>query len=174
MVPADIDIAAIERDLADDGVALGSIGEQYPGLITDSRELVEYAQNTDFGNLCLVQVEPAPSFIADHRDIAETILRDTDCTTVIARSLTGGDIVSENFSRAAIEANQFDLLGNPDYVGSARVFVDQVHGHTTSWQLISLLAAAVIVTAFVITLATTFQRREATVARVRAESAITS
>ena len=159
MIPPDTNLDAIEQGLSEDGVHLGVLGEKYPGLVDNLVGTVSYARKTDFGNLCVVHLDNAPTRVADHRDVAEQILRDTDCSTVIVRSAVGGDIVSEDFSRKAIEKYQFQMIGSPDYSGSVRAFVDQVHGETTPWQTINVVAAIIVVFVVVITVTAASTRR---------------
>ncbi|MBN9643468.1 DUF6676 family protein [Corynebacterium mendelii] len=159
MIPAGTDLDAINEGLADDGVHLGELGEQYPELIGDLAGTVAHAKQEGFGNLCVVHLDQPPARVADHRDVAEQILRDTDCNTVIVRSSVGGDIVSDTYSRKAIESHQFQMIASPDYAGSVAEFAGQVRADTTPWQWINIVLAVVVVVAVIVSVASASLRR---------------
>ncbi|MBI9000486.1 hypothetical protein M0E87_11325 [Corynebacterium sp. CCM 9185] len=155
MVPADIQLTDITEDLSADGVAIGSLDTQYPGLSDALSTVVDEARESGFGELRFVFLDSAPAVAADQRDIAQDLLDVTGADTLILRSPVGGAVVSGDHSRAAIESAQVDLFANPDLVAGAQMFVEDLSHSTVPWQAINIgimlvVLVAVLVTALVL------------------------
>jgi hypothetical protein len=152
MIPPDVDLDDLTRQLDEDAVAFGVFvpGEKAAGLEPGLLEAVTHAETTDFGSLGFVVLEHTPPQTADMRDVAQELLMATDMDTVIVRAPHSGAVVSETHSRAVLEAAQYPFLGNPDIVGAARRFVDDVNAAAASWPsaAILLLVGAVATAAF--------------------------
>ncbi|MBV7293433.1 Rv1476 family membrane protein [Corynebacterium sp. TAE3-ERU16] len=146
MTPADIELTDIIEDLADDGVAIGSLGVEYPGLSDALSGVISDARQNGFGELRFVFLDSPPAVAADQRDVAQDLLIATGADTVVLRSPAGGAVVSGDHSRAAIESAQVDLFGNPDLVAGTQAFVDDLTHSTVPWQEINAgVGAAVLV-----------------------------
>ncbi|MCS5479507.1 hypothetical protein NYP18_07540 [Corynebacterium sp. YIM 101645] len=135
MIPADVDLDDLNRQLGEDAVAFGAFvpegkaADLEPGLL----DAVAHARDTDFGALGLVILERTPPQTADMRDVAQELLMSTDLDTVIVRAPHSGAVVSDVHSRAGLEVAQYPFLGNPDVVGAAHRFVDDVNASAASW-----------------------------------------
>lgn len=135
MIPADVDLDDLNRQLSEDAVAFGTLvpegraAELEPGLL----DAVTHARGTDFGTLGLVILERTPPQTADMRDVAQELLMATDLDTVIVRAPYSGAVVSDVHSRAELEMAQYPFLGNPDIVGAAHRFVDDVNATAAHW-----------------------------------------
>ncbi|MCK7660462.1 Rv1476 family membrane protein [Corynebacterium antarcticum] len=151
MIPADIQLTDITADLADDGVALGSLGIEYPGLSGALSGVIDNARQSGFGELRFVYLDSPPAVAADQRDVAQDLLIATGADTVILRSPAGGAVVSTDHSRAAIESAQVDLFGNPDLVAGTQAFVDDLSHATVPWQEINIGVGATVLVAVLAT-----------------------
>lgn len=135
MIPADVDLDDLNRQLGEDAIAFGSFvpegkaADLEPGLL----DAAAHARDTDFGPLGLVILERTPPQTADMRDIAQELLMSTDLDTIIVRSPHSGAVVSDVHSRAELEMAQYPFLGNADVVGAAHRFVDDVNATAASW-----------------------------------------
>ncbi|MBI8988917.1 DUF6676 family protein [Corynebacterium meridianum] len=154
MIPADINLTDITKDLADDGVAIGSLDSEYPGLSDALSGVIDNARSGGFGELRFVFLDSAPAVAADQRDVAQDLLDATGADTLILRSPAGGAVVSGEHSRAAIESAQVDLFGNPDLVAGTQIFVDDLTRATVPWQGINIGMAAVVLVAVLVTVIT--------------------
>ncbi|MEZ2121289.1 MULTISPECIES: DUF6676 family protein [unclassified Corynebacterium] len=159
MIPTEIDLTDIVEDLADDDVAIGSLGAEHPGLESALSNVIDDARQSGFGELRFVFLDSAPAMSADQRDIAQDLLMDTGADTVIVRSPAGGAVVSDNHSRAAIESAQVDLFQNPDLVEGTRTFVNDLDGAIVPWQAINLGVLAVVLCAIMVTVLALLSRR---------------
>lgn len=150
MIPADVDLDDLTRQLDEDAVAFGVFvpGEKAADLEPGLLDAVARAEGTDFGSLGFVVLERTPPHTADIRDVAQELLMATDVDTVIVRAPHSGAVVSETHSRAALEVAQYPFLGNPDIVGATHRFVDDVSAAAASWpSAVALILAGVAATA---------------------------
>ncbi|AJK68891.1 Rv1476 family membrane protein [Corynebacterium marinum] len=154
MIPADVDLDDLARQLGEDSVAFGAFvpagksTELEPGLL----DAVAHAEATDFGSLGVVVLERAPAHAPDMRDVAQELLMGTDLDTVIVRAPFSGAAVSDVHSRADLEAAQYPYFGNADLVGATRQFVDDVNAATVGWPFtaIAIVLAVVITSTFTV------------------------
>lgn len=143
MIPAEVDIADLTRQLDEDSVAFGPfmpaerVDVLEPGLI----DAVAHADSSGFGSLGVVVLDFDTAHAPDVRDVAQDLLLASDLETVIVRTPGSGAIVSEVHTRADIESAQYRFLGNPDIVGGVFGFIDDVNATSISW----ISVAAVIV-----------------------------
>lgn len=162
MIPDNIDIDALARDLEDDAVAMGPLmAEQYPAMEAELARVAEEAAQGEFGTLGYVVLDSTPPATADLRDIAQELVNTTAFDTVAVRSPGSGAVVSDIHTRASLEAAQHDMLGTPDYVEGASLLVRDV---TTSpladidWAQMALLGGAGLV--IILILGLLFVRRQ--------------
>ena len=155
MIPDGVDIDDLSRQLAEDSVAFGSfvpveqVSSLEPGLI----DAVSHAEQSGFGSLGVVVLEHTPPHTPDLRDVAQDLLLGADVDTVIVRAPESGAIVSDVHSRSAIESAQYSFLGDPDVVGAAHRFIDDVTGAGITWPIVAVallltIAAVVALTAW--------------------------
>ncbi|BAC18470.1 hypothetical protein HMPREF0290_1696 [Corynebacterium efficiens YS-314] len=162
MIPDNIDINALARDLEDDAVAMGTaMREQYPAMEEELSRIAEDAADGEFGTLGYVVLDNTPAVTADLRDIAQELVNTTSFDTVAVRSPGSGAVVSDIHTRASLEAAQQEMLGTPDYVEGASLLVRDV---TTSplasidWAQMALVGGVGL--AIVIVIALIFARRQ--------------
>ena len=67
-----------------------------------------------------------------------------------------GAVVSDDVSRATLEAAQYHFLADPDYVRASNFFVDYVSSTSVPWGLVSI---AVLITIVVVAVGTWFFAR---------------
>lgn len=159
MIPENIDINELARELEEDAVAMGAwTAEQYPTLESDLVGVTEGAATGEFGSLGYVVLDSTPPVTADLRDVAQELLDSTTFETVVVRGPGSGAVVSDVHSRASLEAAQHHMLGTTDYVEGASLFVRDVTesglftiewGQVTVGAIIALLIALVIIAIFV-------------------------
>ncbi|MCK7637020.1 DUF6676 family protein [Corynebacterium pygosceleis] len=153
MIPADIDLPDIADDLAGDGVSIGSLDGEYPGLADALSGVVEGARESGFGELRFVFLDSAPAVAADQRDIAQDLMDMSGAETLILRSPAGGAVVSDNHSRAAIESAQVHMFANPDLVAGTEMFIGDLDHVTVPWQGLNLGVGATVLVAVLVTVA---------------------
>lgn len=152
MISAGVDIPDLAQQIGEDSVAYGGDGGEgftrdvEPGLV----DAVAHAESGDFGSVGFVILDRTPQQTADLRDIAQDVLLATDVDTVVVRAPGSGAIVSDVHSRSAIESAQYSFLGDPDVVGAAHRFIDEVAGAGINWALVA--AALVLIIAAVVAL----------------------
>lgn len=159
VIPENIDIDALARELEDDAVAMGQgTGEQYPALETDLISVMEEAAEGEFGSLGHVVLDSTPAVTADLRDIAQELLDATSLDTVVVRAPGSGAVVSDVHSRASLEAAQHEMLQTFDYVEGASLLIRDVTesgigsidwGQLAIWGAVALLAVLIISAMFV-------------------------
>lgn len=161
MIPDNIDIDALARDLEDDAVAMGAeMREQHPAMEEELSRVAEEAADGEFGTLGYVVLDSTPPVTADLRDIAQELVNTTPFDTVAVRSPGSGAVVSDIHARASLEAAQHEMLGTPDYVEGASLLVRDVTGSPLAdidWAQMALLGGVVL--AVVLVLALLFTRR---------------
>ncbi|MDY6049608.1 MAG: DUF6676 family protein [Corynebacterium sp.] len=147
MIPSDVDIAAVTTELADDGVFVGEEAIQRDQLIAGLRDVVAHADAAGVGPMRVAVIDQMPEHTSDLRDIADALLASTDANLVLVRNPESGAIVSGEYSRAAIEAAQYYVLNDPDYVRSANFLIDQLAVSNTPWGLVfgAIIVAVIVV-----------------------------
>ncbi|PRQ12093.1 hypothetical protein C1Y63_03230 [Corynebacterium sp. 13CS0277] len=158
MIPDYVSIDELVRDADGDNVAIGQLGEDYPGLEQALSDVTQNAVAQGFGSLKIVVLDRTPAQPADLRDIATEVQQHTGVDTVIVRSPGTGAVVSETYARKAIEQAEKTMYGDPDYVVSAQTFVDSVQADTTPWQEINLGLGLIVLAAVVTTGWATWRR----------------
>lgn len=141
MIPADVDISALSRQLEDAPVAFTSPEMVDPVLAEQLREVVA-------GESAAVIVS-GPGNPTHLRDVGQAVLDSTDFSTVIVRGPGTGAVVSEEYSRATIETSRDTLLAEPDYVVGVAEFLSGAHSFSVSW---ATVLAVIVVCAVVATL----------------------
>ena len=155
MIPAGVDVPDLAQQIDEDSVAYGGDGGEgfardvEPGLL----DAAAHAESGDFGSVGFVVLDRTPERTADLRDIAQDVLLATDVDTVVVRAPGSGAIVSDVHSRSAIESAQYSFLGDPDVVGAAHRFIDDVTGAGITWPIVAVallltIAAVVALTAW--------------------------
>ena len=154
MVPENVEIDALARELEEDAVAMGpETGALYPTLEGDLIRVVDDAADGDFGSLGYVVLDTTPAMTADLRDIAQELLNETSLDTVAVRAPGSGAVVSDIHSRAELESAQYEMLGTTDYVEGASLLIRNVTdsgistidwGQVTIWLAVLLAAVLVI------------------------------
>lgn len=142
MIPADVDIDDLARQLEEDSVA---VGENHEGLEPALLDAVDHAESGEFGSLGIVVLDHTPPHTADLRDIAQELQLATELGTVLVRTPSSGAVVSEVHTRAELESAQHPLLGNPDIPVATHQFIDQVNAAGINWPLITVLVLALMV-----------------------------
>lgn len=163
MIPADTDIADLSGQLADNGVAIGSVAEQYPTMEGELAEVMDQAEVEGFGAAGIAVLDHTPENAADLRDIAQELLMAGELDTVIVRAPASGAIVSDIHSRAEIESAQWRFLGDSDYVAATRTLIEDINSAGISWGAVTALALlALLVVLVLATLAarSTLSRRD--------------
>lgn len=161
MIPDNIDIDALARDLEDDAVAMGvAMREQHPAMEEELSRIAEEAANGEFGTLGYVVLDSTPAVTADLRDIAQELVNTTSFDTVAVRSPGSGAVVSDIHTRASLEAAQHEMLGSPDYIEGASLLVRDVTASplaSIDWTQMALVGGVGLV--IVIVIALIFVRR---------------
>lgn len=159
MIPENIDIDALARELEDDAVAMGqSTGDQYPALESDLISVMEGAAEGEFGSLGHVVLDSTPAVTADLRDIAQELLDATSLDTVVVRAPGSAAVVSDIHSRASLEAAQHEMLQTFDYVEGASLLIRDVTesgigsidwGQLAIWGAVALVVVLIVSAMFV-------------------------
>ncbi len=141
MIPADVDIDDLARQLDEDSVA---VGEAHAGLEPALADVVGRAEGADFGSLGIVVLDHTPPRTADLRDVAQDLQLATDLDTVLLRTPSSGAVVSDVHDRARLESAQHLFLGDPDIPAAAHRFVDQVSASGVNWGLVAVVAVVLM------------------------------
>lgn len=159
MIPENVDIDALSRDLERDAVAMGQVtGEQHPELEASLIETVGAVGEGDFGSLGYVVLDTTPPVTADLRDIAQELLDATSLETIVVRAPGSGAVVSEVHSRASLESAQHEMLQTFDYVEGASLLVRDVTespvgnidwGQFMVWGVVALILVLAVSAVFV-------------------------
>ncbi|MGZ7496683.1 Rv1476 family membrane protein [Corynebacterium sp. ZY180755] len=153
MIPADVDMGDLTKQLADDQVALESPNSQLHG---DLLSVVQDLSSSEFGTVGIAVLDETPQQTADLRDIAQVLLDESTLESVIVRAPSSGAIVSDVHSRADIESAQWDFLANPDYAEATRTLGDHILNNPVNDHLLSLLLIALTVVGVVASIVVTF------------------
>lgn len=153
MIPADVDMGDLTKQLADDQVALESPNPQLHG---DLLSVVQDLSSSEFGTVGIAVLDETPQQTADLRDIAQVLLDESTVESVIVRAPSSGAIVSDVHSRADIESAQWDFLTNPDYAEATRILGDHILNNPVNDHLLSLLLIVLTVVGVVVSTVVAF------------------
>jgi len=123
MVPESVNLSDLSEQLLVDGVALERNND------TLHRDLVaarDYAVFRGVGELGIAVLEAPPARLADMRDIAQELARDTGIATMVVKVPGTAAVVSTKYSRADLEKAQQSLVVQPDYGVGVRGFADSL------------------------------------------------
>ncbi|WP_461165713.1 Rv1476 family membrane protein [Tsukamurella serpentis] len=150
-VPTDVDLAALEVDLADDGVAV--LNPAHAGAVPQLAQVVRDAQGKGIENFKVIVL--AHDYLPDTslRDLGTQVGKDLkakgqETATVLVMSPNQVAGYSTQLSRYQIESGQEGptgklALGNPPK--AAGDFVDTAHGATFPWAAFTLALVLLVV-----------------------------
>jgi len=156
VIPEDVNINALTDELNADGVYIGSLADEYPEMESKLIEVTQKAKEQGIDDMRIAILDQTPAHTADLRDIAQELLNHTGADLVLVRNPMSGAVVSDDVSRATLEAAQYHFLADPDYVRASNFFVDYVSSTSVPWGLVSI---AVLITIVVVAVGTWFFAR---------------
>ena len=113
----------LSEQLLVDGVALE---RESDALHRDLVAARDYAASRGVGELGIAVLEAPPARLADMRDIAQELARDTGIATMVVKVPGTAAVVSTKYSRADLEKAQQSLVVQPDYGVGVRGFADSL------------------------------------------------
>ena len=123
MVPESVNLSDLSEQLLVDGVAL----ERDNGALhRDLMAAKDYAASRGVGELGIAVLEAPLARLADMRDIAQELARDTGIATMVVKVPGTAAVVSTKYSRADLEKAQQSLVVQPDYGVGVRGFADSL------------------------------------------------
>ena len=143
MVPESVNLSDLSEQLLVDGVALERDNDALHQDLVAARD---YAASRGVGELGIAVLEAPPARLADMRDIAQELARDTGIATVVVKVPGTAAVVSTRYSRADLEKAQQSLVVQPDYGVGGRGFADSL-AHPLPVGLLSTLLLVVIAAA---------------------------
>ena len=143
MVPESVNLSDLSEQLLVDGVALERDND---ALHQDLVAAKDYAASRGVGELGIAVLEAPPARLADMRDIAQELARDTGIATMVVKVPGTAAVVSTRYSRADLEKAQQSLVVQPDYGVGVRGFVDSL-AHPLPVGLLSALLLVVVAAA---------------------------
>ena len=123
MVPESVNLSDLSEQLLVDGVALERDND---ALHQDLMAARDYAASRGVGELGIAVLEAPPARLADMRDIAQELARDTGIATMVVKVPGTAAVVSTKYSRADLEKAQQSLVVQPDYGVGVRGFADSL------------------------------------------------
>ena len=123
MVPESVNLSDLSEQLLVDGVALERDND---ALHQDLMAARDYATSRGVGELGIAVLEAPPARLADMRDIAQELARDTGIATMVVKVPGTAAVVSTKYSRADLEKAQQSLVVQPDYGVGVRGFADSL------------------------------------------------
>ena len=123
MVPESVNLSDLSEQLLVDGVALE---RENDALHQDLIAARDYATSRGVGELGIAVLEAPPARLADMRDIAQELARDTGIATMVVKVPGTAAVVSTKYSRADLEKAQQSLVVQPDYGVGVRGFADSL------------------------------------------------
>lgn len=123
MVPESVNLSDLSEQLLVDGVALE---RESDALHRDLVAARDYAASRGVGELGIAVLEAPPARLADMRDIAQELARDTGIATMVVKVPGTAAVVSAKYSRADLEKAQQSLVVQPDYGVGVRGFADSL------------------------------------------------
>ena len=113
----------MSEQLLVDGVALERDNDALHRDLVAARD---YAASRGVGELGIAVLEAPPARLADMRDIAQELARDTGIATMVVKVPGTAAVVSTRYSRADLEKAQQSLVVQPDYGVGVRGFADSL------------------------------------------------
>ena len=123
MVPESVNLSDLSEQLLVDGVALE---RESDALHRDLVAARDYAASRGGGELGIAVLEAPPARLADMRDIAQELARDTGIATMVVKVPGTAAVVSTKYSRADLEKAQQSLVVQLDYGVGVRGFADSL------------------------------------------------
>jgi hypothetical protein len=123
MVPESVNLSDLSEQLLVDGVALE---RESDALHRDLVAARDYAASRGVGELGIAVLEAPPARLADMRDIAQELARDTGIATMVVKVPGTAAVVSTKYSRADLEKAQQSLVVQLDYGVGVRGFADSL------------------------------------------------
>ena len=123
MVPESVNLSDLSEQLLVDGVALERDNDALHRDLVAARD---YAASRGVGELGIAVLEAPPARLADMRDIAQELARDTGIATMVVKVPGTAAVVSTRYSRADLEKAQQSLVVQPDYGVGVRGFADSL------------------------------------------------
>ena len=123
MVPESVNLSDLSEQLLVDGVALERDNDALHQDLVAARD---YAASRGVGELGIAVLEAPPARLADMRDIAQELARDTGIATMVVKVPGTAAVVSTKYSRADLEKAQQSLVVQPDYGVGVRGFADSL------------------------------------------------
>ena len=123
MVPESVNLSDLSEQLLVDGVALERDNDALHRDLVAARD---YAASRGVGELGIAVLEAPPAQLADMRDIAQELARDTGIATMVVKVPGTAAVVSTRYSRADLEKAQQSLVVQPDYGVGVRGFADSL------------------------------------------------
>ena len=123
MVPESVNLSDLSEQLLVDGVALERENDVLHRDLVAARD---YAASRGVGELGIAVLEAPPARLADLRDIAQELARDTGIATMVVKVPGTAAVVSTKYSRADLEKAQQSLVVQPDYGVGVRGFADSL------------------------------------------------
>ena len=123
MVPESVNLSDLSEQLLVEGVALERDND---ALHRDLMAARDYAASRGVGELGIAVLEAPPAQLADMRDIAQELARDTGIATMVVKVPGTAAVVSTRYSRADLEKAQQSLVVQPDYGVGVRGFADSL------------------------------------------------
>ena len=123
MVPESVNLSDLSEQLLVDGVALERNNDTLHWDLVAARD---YAVSRGVGELGIAVLEAPPARLADMRDIAQELVRDTGIATMVVKVPGTAAVVSTKYSRADLEKAQQSLVVQPDYGVGVRGFADSL------------------------------------------------
>ena len=143
MVPESVNLSDLSEQLLVDGVALERDNDALHQDLVAARD---YAASRGVGELGIAVLEAPPARLADMRDIAQELARDTGIATMVVKVPGTAAVVSTRYSRADLEKAQQSLVVQPDYGVGGRGFADSL-AHPLPVGLLSALLLVVVAAA---------------------------
>lgn len=160
MIPQEIDVEALARQLdtdsvaADDGV-LTTWGDEAEGKLEEFRHSLDKGNDPHIadklGETKIVLLDNPDLTLENSRDVAQALKTRTDADTVIVQSTRSPGVVSDLLTRYNIENNQLQMAGslNPqsttDFIEHSTTADD--HAGLVNATLLILVIAAIAITA---------------------------
>ena len=123
MVPESVNLSDLSEQLLVDGVALERENDVLHRDLVAARD---YAASRGVGELGIAVLEAPPARLADMRDIAQELARDTGIATMVVKVPGTAAVVSTKYPRADLEKAQQSLVVQPDYGVGVRGFADSL------------------------------------------------
>src|SRR5690625_671360 len=142
MIPEGVDMLELSAQLAVDGVALSN-----HDLATNA-EIQDPIVSTLQDSHGIAVVDVYPQRLADARDIAQELQAATGLDTVVVQTVRNVSVVSDTYSRAALESVQADIPQGLSQVSLLEQFYAGVDPFAIPWlPIIAILTVGLVVAA---------------------------